>query len=81
MINKTGNIDFGIVMDEEMSNGNVGLQLKQVIHATDLFKFDIEVREQLKIDPDYEISNIIYSGSFVIRGSGTAIVCSVGNRT
>ena len=45
MINKTGNIDFGIVMDEEMSNGKQGLQLKQVIHATDLFKFDNEVRE------------------------------------
>jgi magnesium-transporting ATPase (P-type) len=65
-------------MNEEMSTGKNTLQLKQVIHATDAFQFDIELREHLKVDPDYEISNVVYSGSFVIRGSGTAIICTVG---
>jgi len=37
MINKTGNIDFGIVMNEEKATGKVDLQVKQVINATDAF--------------------------------------------
>jgi len=36
------------------------------------------MRESKKADQNYEISNVVYSGSFVIRGFGTAIVCSVG---
>ena len=67
-----------MVMNEEMSTGKRNLQVKQVIFDTDVWKFDQDVKEQLKTDPNYEISNIIYSGSFVIRGTGTAIVCSVG---
>ena len=65
-------------MNEELSTGKLTLQVKQVIHDTKKEHFNDEVREQMKIDPDYEISNVIYSGSFVIRGSGTAIVCAVG---